>query len=72
MILKLKRTRRKKVKERKIKKKWVINLTSIFEELLKYTKTIESTWLFPSRKGNQPISKSNHPNNYKNLEIFST
>ncbi|MFD5264536.1 tyrosine-type recombinase/integrase, partial [Bacillus wiedmannii] len=35
----------------------MINLTSIFDEVYSYSQTLESTWLFPSRKGNQPISK---------------
>ncbi len=35
----------------------MINLTSIFDEIYSYAQTLESTWLFPSRKGNQPISK---------------
>ncbi|MDR4919083.1 tyrosine-type recombinase/integrase [Bacillus pseudomycoides] len=59
MILKLKRKRRKelKVKEGKTKKERIINLTSIFDEVYQYAQTVENTWLFPSRKGNQPISK---------------
>ena len=59
MILKLKRKRRKelKVTEGKTKKERIINLTSIFDEVYQYAQTIEGTWLFPSRKGNQPISK---------------
>ncbi|MBJ8031899.1 tyrosine-type recombinase/integrase [Bacillus cereus group sp. N21] len=59
MILKLKRKRRKelKVKEGKTKKERIINLTSIFDEVYQYAQTVESTWLFPSRKGDQSISK---------------
>ena len=59
MILKLKRKRRKelKVKEGKTKKERIINLTSIFDEVYQYAQTVENTWLFPSRKGDQPISK---------------
>ncbi|HDR7590586.1 integrase [Bacillus mycoides] len=59
MILKLKRKRRKelKIKEGKTKKERIVNLTSIFDEIYQYTQTVESTWLFPSRKGDQPISK---------------
>uniref|UniRef100_UPI00402AF1AB tyrosine-type recombinase/integrase n=1 Tax=Bacillus sp. DX2.2 TaxID=3073452 RepID=UPI00402AF1AB len=59
MILKLKRKRRKelKVTEGKTKKERIINLTSIFDEVYQYAQTIEGTWLFPSRKGDQSISK---------------
>ncbi|MED1512852.1 tyrosine-type recombinase/integrase [Bacillus proteolyticus] len=59
MILKLKRKRRKelKIKEGKTKKERIVNLTSIFAEVYQYAQTIENTWLFPSRKGEQPISK---------------
>ncbi len=35
----------------------MINLTSIFDEVYSYSQILESTWLFPSRKGDQPISK---------------
>ncbi|QWI47307.1 tyrosine-type recombinase/integrase, partial [Bacillus mycoides] len=58
-ILKLKRKKRKefKVMEGKTKKERTINITSIFEEVLPYAEGITSTWLFPSRKGDQPISK---------------
>ncbi|RAN71178.1 hypothetical protein B5P40_08875 [Bacillus sp. SRB_8] len=31
--------------------------TSIFEEIYSYAQTLENAWLFPSRKGDQPISK---------------
>ncbi|WP_283747499.1 tyrosine-type recombinase/integrase [Bacillus cereus] len=58
-ILKLKRKKRKefKVKEGKTKKERIINITSIFEEVLPYAEDLKSTWLFPSRKGDKPISK---------------
>lgn len=35
----------------------MINLTSIFDEVYSYAQTLDNTWLFPSRKGDQPISK---------------
>ncbi len=35
----------------------MINLTSIFDNIYSYAQTLESTWLFSSRKGDQPISK---------------
>jgi integrase len=46
------------VKEGKTEKPRSIQLTNIYEEINKYIKTLESTeWLFPSRKGDQPISR---------------
>ncbi|HDR7612893.1 TPA: tyrosine-type recombinase/integrase, partial [Bacillus mycoides] len=58
-ILKLKRKKRKefRVKEGKTKKERIINITSIFEEVLPYAEDLKSNWLFPSRKGDKPISK---------------
>ncbi len=35
----------------------MINLTSIFDEVYSYAQALENIWLFPSRKGDQPISK---------------
>lgn len=58
-IIKQKRKRRKefKIKEGKTKKERMINITSIFDEVYEYAKELESEWLFPSRKGDKPISK---------------
>ncbi|MBJ8056056.1 tyrosine-type recombinase/integrase [Bacillus cereus] len=58
-ILKLKRKKRKefKVKEGKTKKERIINITSIFEEVFPYAENLKSARLFPSRKGDKPISK---------------
>lgn len=58
-IVKLKRKKIKefKIKEGETKKERMINLTSIFDEVYSYAQTLENTWLFPSRKGDQPISK---------------
>ncbi|UYX55507.1 tyrosine-type recombinase/integrase [Bacillus thuringiensis] len=58
-IVKLKRKKRKefKIKEGKTEKERMINLTSIFDEVYSYAQALESTWLFPSRKGDQSISK---------------
>ncbi|KFM95068.1 hypothetical protein D0U04_28570 [Bacillus clarus] len=58
-LIKLKRKKRKefKIKEGKTEKERMINLTSIFEEIYLYAQTLESTWLFPSRKGEKAISK---------------
>ncbi len=57
-ILKLKRKKRKefKVTEGKTKKERIINITSIFEEVLPYAEDLKSTWLIPSLKGDKPIS----------------
>ncbi|MBD2807220.1 tyrosine-type recombinase/integrase, partial [Xenorhabdus sp. ZM] len=59
MILKLKKKSRKelKIREGKTKKERMVNITSIFEEVYLYAAGLESKWLFPSRKGDRPISK---------------
>ncbi|OTY75958.1 tyrosine-type recombinase/integrase, partial [Bacillus thuringiensis] len=59
MILELKKKRRKelKIREGKTKKERMVNITSIFEEVYLYAAGLESKWLFPSRKGDRPISK---------------
>ena len=44
------------VTEIKTGKKRVLNLTAIFTELYEYAVTVESEWLFPSRKGDKAIS----------------
>lgn len=46
------------MKEGKTKKERIINITSIFEEVWPYAEDLKSTWLFPLRKGDQSISKS--------------
>ncbi|GAB6485375.1 site-specific integrase [Bacillus cereus] len=58
-IIKLKRKRRKEfaVLEGKTKKERVINITTVFDEVHSYAEGLESEWLFPSRKGDKPISK---------------
>ncbi|SCN37949.1 Integrase [Bacillus cytotoxicus] len=58
-IIKLKRKKRKefKIKEGKTKKERMINLISVFDEVYSYAQTLDNTWLFPSRKGDKPISK---------------
>lgn len=58
-ILKLKNKRRKEftIKEGKTKKVRMINITSIFDEVYAYASILSSEWLFPSRKGNNPITK---------------
>lgn len=58
-ILKLKNKKRKEflIMEGKTDKKRMINVTSIFNEVYEYAKGLDSEWLFPSRKGDKPISK---------------
>lgn len=58
-IVGLKRKRKKEfiVLEGKTKKKRIVTLTSVFAEVLAYAEGLESEWLFPSRKGDKPISK---------------
>lgn len=60
-LLKLKVTdvRKKKrivIKEGKTSKPRSINLTNIYDELQDYIKSLDSVWLFPSRKGDRPIT----------------
>jgi integrase len=46
------------VREGKTQKKRDIHLTNIYEEVNTYIKTLVGTeWLFPSRKGDKPISR---------------
>ncbi|REJ23742.1 MAG: site-specific integrase [Bacillaceae bacterium] len=57
--LKVKDVRRKKkivIQEGKTKKKRTINLSNIYDEIQEYINTLDSEWLFPSRKGNKPIT----------------
>ncbi len=59
-ILKLKNKQRKEwfVKEGKTVKKRKVNINnSLYPEVLAYAETLESEWLFPSRKGDKAISK---------------
>lgn len=44
------------VKEGKTKKKRTLQLANIYEEIQEYIKTVDSVWLFPSRKGDKPIT----------------
>jgi integrase len=59
--LKVKDVRKKKkivVREGKTEKARIIYLDNIYDELNAYIKALEGTeWLFPSRKGNQPITR---------------
>jgi integrase len=45
------------VKEGKTDKPRTIHLHNIYEELNSYIKGLDSEWLFPSRKGNKPITR---------------
>ena len=46
------------VREGKTEKKREVYLNNIYDELNDYIKTLEGTdWLFPSRKGDKPISR---------------
>ncbi|WP_432707012.1 tyrosine-type recombinase/integrase [Gottfriedia acidiceleris] len=58
-IVKLKGKKRKEltIQEGKTKKKRVVNLMSIYEELYAYAVQNASEWLFPSRKGDKSISE---------------
>lgn len=60
-LLKLKTSdvRRKKrfvIQEGKTKKPRTIILENIYDEVQAYAKTVDSEWLFPSRKGDKPIT----------------
>lgn len=57
--LKVSDVRRKKrvvIQEGKTKKKRELNLSNIYDEVQEYIKTVDSQWLFPSRKGDNPIT----------------
>ncbi|MDM5209222.1 tyrosine-type recombinase/integrase [Cytobacillus kochii] len=45
------------VKEGKTKKPRTIQINNVFNELAAYIDTVNSEWLFPSRKGDKAISK---------------
>jgi integrase len=52
----VKRKKRVVVREGKTKKQRTLNLTNIYAEIQDYIKTVDSEWLFPSRKGDQAIT----------------
>jgi integrase len=58
-ILKLKNKKEKEfqIKEGKTKKARMVRISSIFDKVLAYASEVDSEWLFPSRKGDKPISK---------------
>lgn len=52
----VKRKKKLVILEGKTKKPRTINLTNIYDEVQQYIKTLDSEWLFPSRKGDKPIT----------------
>jgi integrase len=52
----VKRKKRVVIQEGKTGKKREINLSNIYDEVQEYIKTLDSEWLFPSRKGDEPIT----------------
>jgi integrase len=61
LSLKVSDVRRKKrvvIHEGKTKKKRELNLSNIYDEIQEYIKTVSSKWLFPSRKGDEPITST--------------
>jgi integrase len=53
----LKGKKEQTVKEGKTEKARKIYLTNIYDELDSYIKSLSSQWLFPSRKGDKPITR---------------
>lgn len=54
----IKNKKKIKVKEGRTEKPRTIYLANIYQELNQYVKTLNSTeWLFPSRKGDKPITR---------------
>ncbi|MFK4323161.1 integrase [Bacillus sp. RC145] len=56
--LKVSDVRKKKVviREGKTKKARQLNLSNIYDEIQEYIRTVDSEWLFPSRKGDKSIT----------------
>jgi len=52
----VKKKKRVVIYEGKTKKRREINLIGIYDELQAYIETVDSDWLFPSRKGDKAIS----------------
>jgi integrase len=52
----LKRKKRVIIKEGKTNKPRTLNLSNVYDEIQDYIETVNSIWLFPSRKGDKPIS----------------
>lgn len=47
-----------KIQESKTKKSRRLNLSNIYDEIQEYVNTVDSDWLFPSRKGDKAISST--------------
>lgn len=59
LSLKVKDLKRKKkliIQEGKTKKARTINISNIYDEVQDYINTVDSEWLFPSRKGDKAIT----------------
>lgn len=56
-VMEVRRKQKITVREGKTRKTRDIYLTNIYAELNAYIDTLNSVWLFPSRKGNKPISR---------------
>ncbi|OSX89554.1 hypothetical protein S2E19_04519 [Bacillus mycoides] len=57
--LKISDVRRKKkliIREGKTKKARQLNLSNVYDEIQEYIRTVDSDWLFPSRKGDKAIT----------------
>lgn len=52
----LKRKKKIMIQEGKTKKARTISINNIYEEVQRYINTVNSQWLFPSRKGDRPIT----------------
>lgn len=57
-VAELKRKKEITVREGKTRKVRKLYLGNIYKELNDYIKTLESEWVFPSRKGDRPISET--------------
>ena len=57
-VAELKRKKEITVREGKTRKVRKLYLGNIYKELNDYIKTLESDWVFPSRKGDRPISET--------------
>jgi integrase len=54
----LKKKKKLTIKEGKTKKARTISISNIYEEVQEYVASNASEWLFPSRKGDKPISST--------------
>jgi integrase len=74
----LKRKKKVIIQEGKTKKARTINISNIYDEVQDYIKTVESEWLFPSRKGDKAITptqayrKLNKASEFAEVESIGT